>query len=92
MLKKSSIFEKAEEGQGVTTTLSGNGSLKYTSSGNAFVDDFASLSKYLEPRSIDAVFATMEKLWNKDALTALKEEGYVRGITRQPIFRGEKLS
>ena len=56
MLKKSSIFEKAEEGQGVTTTLSGNGSLKYTSSGNAFVDDFASLSKYLEPRSIDAVF------------------------------------
>ena len=99
MLKKSSIFEKAEEGQGVTTTLSGNGSLKYTSSGNAFVDDFASLSKYLEPRSIDAVFATMEKLWNKDALTNrfIKDgdiipEGYVRGITRQPIFRGEKLS
>ncbi len=42
-------MKRAEEGQGVTTTLSGNGSLKYTSSGNAFVDDFASLSKYLEP-------------------------------------------
>lgn len=93
MLKKSSIFEKADEEQtAVAATLSGNGSLKYSSSGNAFVDDFSSLSKYLEPRSIDAVFATMSDLWKRNALKALKEEGYVRGITRQPIFRGEKLS
>ena len=93
MLKKSSIFEKADEEQtAVAAILSGNGSLKYSSSGNAFVDDFSSLSKYLEPRSIDEVFATMSDLWERNALKALKEEGYVRGITRQPIFRGEKLS
>ena len=85
------IFEKEAYKQEHETT-SHNGSLKYDTSGNIFIDDFANLSRYLDPRDINDVFADMNLLWKEDALIALKIQGYIRGITRQPYFNGEKLS
>lgn len=90
-LKPKNIFEREAFKESVETQ-SGNGSLKYKTSGNIFVDDFAKLGNYLAPRDINDVYADMEVLWATDALTTLKEEGYVRGITRQPVFNGHKLS
>lgn len=84
------IFEREAFKESVQTH-SGNGSLKLKTTGNVFVDDFALLGNYLAPRDINEVYADMEKLWATDALMTLKLEGYVRGITRQPIFNGKKL-
>ena len=89
-IRPKNIFEREAFKQSVQT-VSGNGSLKYKTTGNIFVDDFAKLGNYLTPRDINEVYADMEKLWATDALTTLKEEGYVRGITRQPVFNGKKL-
>ena len=48
------IFEKEAYKQEHETT-SHNGSLKYDTSGNIFIDDFANLSRYLDPRDINDV-------------------------------------
>ena len=74
-------------------TYSGNGSVKLTTSGNVFVDDFANLGNYKTPRQYEDVAETMRNLWTNDPLTTLKESFYIRLITRQPItLKGEKLS
>ena len=74
-------------------TLSENGSDKYTTTGNVFLDDFAMLSKYKAPRDVDAIFETMEKLWNHDALRTLQLTVFLRMITRKTVlFNGDKLS
>ena len=48
----------------VNIISSENGSIKLDSTGNKFLDDFASLSKYKELRDPDDIFKTMETLWN----------------------------
>lgn len=74
-------------------TTSGNGSLKYDTSGNVFVDDFAAVGNYRKPREFAEVSQTMERLWAVDPLTAIKETVYIRLITRNPkLFTGKKLS
>lgn len=74
-------------------TYSENGSDKYTTTGNVFLDDFAMLSKYKAPRDVDAIFETMEKLWNHDALKTLQLTVFLRMITRKTVlFNGDKLS
>lgn len=73
-------------------TTSGNGSLKYDTSGNVFVDDFAAIGNYRKPREFAEVSQTMERLWAVDPLTAIKEAVYIRLITRNPkLFTGKKL-
>lgn len=73
-------------------TLSGNGSLKYDTSDNVFVDDFAAIGNYRKPREFAEVSQTMERLWAVDPLTAIKEAVYIRLITRNPkLFTGKKL-
>ena len=90
--KNMNIFEK-ELFKKQHKTESGNGSVKYTTSGNPFVDDFANLGNYKTPRDYEDVAATMEQLWSVDPLTTLKESFYIRTITRQPItLNGVKLS
>jgi hypothetical protein len=64
-------------------TLSGNGSLKYSTSGNDFVDNFCSISKFKEPRSYNEIAADMERLWSQDPLLCLKLTVYIRLITRK---------
>ena len=90
--KNANIFER-EKFEQEHQTLSGNGAIKLSNSGNIFVDDFANLGNYKTPREFEEVSATMEKLWAVDPLIALRETFYIRMITRQPILlNGEKLS
>ena len=63
-------------------TFSEEGSLKYKSTNDAFVDDFASLSEYKTPREVDDIYDTMKVLWNIDPLLTLKEAFYLRLISR----------
>lgn len=63
--------------------LSGNGALKYSTSGNDFVDDFASIAKYKEPRSYEEVAKTMQLLYSIDKTKAVKMAIFIRLITRK---------
>lgn len=91
-VKDMNIFEK-ELYKNQHRTLSGNGSEKLTTTGNPFVDDFASLGRYREPRPIADIFATMNHLWSIDPITTLKETVYLRLITRNTkLFTGTKLN
>lgn len=65
-------------------TLSGNGSLKYTTSGDDFVDNFAAISYFKSPRSYKEVSEDMQRLWSQDPLKCLKLAIYIRMITRKP--------
>lgn len=86
------IFEK-EKFAREHHTYSENGSDKYTTTGNPFLDDFAMLSKYKAPRDVDSIFETMEKLWNHDPLRTLQLTVFLRLITRKTVlFNGDKLS
>jgi len=90
--KDANIFEQ-EKFAREHHTYSENGSDKYTTSGNVFLDDFAMLSKYKEPRDLDNIFETMDKLWSHDALRTLQLTVFLRMITRKTVlFNGDKLS
>ena len=69
--------------QASNETLSEEGALKYTTTGNEFVDDFASISKYKEPRSYEDVSKTMQTLYSIDPIKAIKMILYIRLITRK---------
>jgi hypothetical protein len=62
--------------------LSGNGSLKYNTSNNLFVDQYASISKYKAPRPYDEVAKDMHLLYATDKVKAVKLLFYIRMITR----------
>lgn len=86
------IFEK-EMFKTSHQTQSGNGSIKYTTSGNPFVDDFSILAAYREPRDINEIFATSDRLWNMSPIQFLKETFYLRMITRESkLLTGVKLT
>jgi hypothetical protein len=63
-------------------TLSGNGALKYSTSGNDFVDNFSAISTFKNPRTYNEVSLDMFKLWNQDPTLCLKLAVYIRMITR----------
>lgn len=63
-------------------TKSGNFSEKLSTSGSNFVDDFATISQYREPRSYEQIDLTMNTLWSQDPELAIKELFYIRMITR----------
>lgn len=65
-------------------TLSGNGSLKYSTSGDDFVDNFSAVSYFKNPRSYKKVSEDMQRLWSQDPLKCLKLAIYIRMITRKP--------
>lgn len=65
-------------------TLSGNGALKYTTSGDDFVDNFAAIASFKEPRPYNEVAKDMQRLWSQDPLKCLKLAVYTRMITRKP--------
>ena len=89
-LSTMNIFEKEMLKKEVETT-SGNDSIKFATSGNIFVDDFAAIGNYRSLRDFDDIFATMDKLCNQDRIMALKLTVYIRVITRAPFFKGHKL-
>lgn len=71
-------------------TTSGNGALKYSTSGNDFVDDFASIAKYKEPRSYEEVAKTMQLLYSIDKIKAVKMAVFIRLITRKSQVMKDK--
>jgi len=64
-------------------TLSGNDALKYSTTGNDFVDQFSKLGSYKVPRTYDEIATDMSVLWAKDKNLAVKFVLYLRTISRK---------
>lgn len=63
-------------------TRSGNGALKFSSSGNSLVDQFTVAGKYKVPRSFKDIQGDCETLWGEDPLKAVKFTLFLRTIPR----------
>lgn len=72
-------------------TLSGNGALKYSTTGDPFVDQFGKLGSYKAPRPRGDIERDCELLWAADPLTAVKFIVFLRMISRTPSLSGRKL-
>lgn len=79
--KKNQFVEQALKASNEIT--SGNGALKYATSGNDFVDNFSAISYYKAPRAYAEVAKDMELLWSQDPKLCLKLAVYIRLITRK---------
>lgn len=81
-----------QEGLASSETTSGNGALKYSTSGNAFVDNFAAISKFKAPRTFAEVSKDMQYLWSIDPILTVKLALYIRLITRKSqVMKGERV-
>lgn len=91
--KKKQLFQvnkkNTSEGAFVATamkksneTLSGNGALKYKSTGNDFVDQFGVLGGYKQPRQFNDIAKDCDLLWSQNKLKAVMFIFYIRMITR----------
>lgn len=89
-VKDMNVFEKEMFKKEVETT-SGNGSVKYKTTGDIFLDDFAQLGNYRELRELDDIFYTMQKLCDINPIIALRLTVYLRLITRAPFFKDKTL-
>lgn len=91
--KKTSLFDNKETSQenafvreGLkesSKTVSGNGALKYSTSGDAFVDNFALIANFKAPRDYAEVSKDMYKLWSINPKKCLQLAVYIRLITRE---------
>lgn len=93
--KKTSLFDNKEtvtsqenafvrEGlKESSKTVSGNGALKYSTSGDAFVDNFALIANFKAPRDYAEVSKDMYKLWSINPKKCLQLAVYIRLITRE---------
>jgi hypothetical protein len=63
-------------------TMSNEGSLKYKTSGDPFVDNFFAIARFKQPRSYEEVANDMELLWNIDKVLCVKLAFYIRLISR----------
>lgn len=63
-------------------TRSGNGALKYSSSGSSLVDQFTSSGKFKAPRKFSEIVRDAEILWGEDPLKAVKFTLFLRTIPR----------
>lgn len=66
-----------------SVVLSGNGAVKYSTSGNKFVDNFAAIANFKQPRSYQEVAKNMELLWSINPKDTVKLAIYIRIITRK---------
>ena len=72
-------------------TLSGNGALKFSTTGNDFVDQFGKLGVMKVPRSFADVSKDMSTLWAQNPEMAVRFALYIRTITRTTqLFDGSK--
>lgn len=72
-------------------TVSGNGALKYSTTGNSFVDQFGVIGSYKEPRSFEDISRDMSILWAESPKDAVAFALYLRMVTRQVmLFNGKK--
>jgi hypothetical protein len=63
-------------------TLSGNSALKYSTTGNDFVDQFGKLGTYKEQRSFDSISQDSQLLYSKNLRLAICFIFFIRMITR----------
>jgi len=73
-------------------TLSQNGSLKYKSTGNDFVDQFGKLGTYKAPRAFNTIAKDQELIWSQNKLLTVAFTLYIRMITRVTDVFGRKTS
>lgn len=74
-------------------TLSENGALKYSTTGNAFIDQFGQISAYRQPRSFNDITKDCETLWAINPTLTVLFIFYIRMITRVvQLFNGSKTS
>jgi hypothetical protein len=66
-----------------SVVLSGNGAVKYSTSGNKFVDNFAAIANFKQPRTYQEVAKDMELLWSINPKDTIKLAIYIRIITRK---------
>lgn len=64
-------------------TKSGNGALKYTSTGSAFIDQFGVMGKFKEPRPFNDIVSDFQQLWAENPLNAVKFSLFLRTIPRK---------
>ena len=64
-------------------TLSNEKALKYTTTTDDFVDNFAAISHFKAPRTYEEVAKDMSLLWSQNPLLCLKLAVYIRLITRK---------
>jgi hypothetical protein len=87
--KKTTNKFVAAAAQNSARTLSGNGALKYSTTGNPFVDQFGKLGTYKAPRSYADIAKDCEILWAENPLLTVCFLFYVRMITRVvSLFNG----
>lgn len=64
-------------------TVSGNGAKKYSTSNDVFVDNFAMIANFKEPRDYAEISKDMYKLWSVNPKKCLQLAVYIRMITRE---------
>jgi hypothetical protein len=97
--KQKSLFEVTSKNKPATSafvnaalkkgaeTLSGNGALKYSSTGSALVDQFGVMGKFKAPRSFQDISRDAELLWADDKWDAVAFSVFVRMISRQTMYQ-----
>lgn len=73
-------------------TRSQNGSVKYSTTGNDFVDQFGKLGSYKVPRNFNEIAKDQELLWSQNKLKTVAFTLYIRMITRITDVFGAKTS
>ena len=84
-VKSNSNFVNAALKKGAETK-SGNGALKYSSTGDVFVDQFGVVGTYKTPRSFSDISRDMELAWASDKETAIRFALYLRMVSRQTMY------
>lgn len=67
-------------------TTSGNGAKKYSTSNDLFVDNFAAIATFKEPRQYSEVSKDMYKLWSVSPRKCIQLAVYIRMITRETVI------
>jgi len=83
--KSTSAFVNAALKKGAET-LSGNGALKYSTTGSALVDQFGVMGKYKVPRSFTDISRDAELIWAGDKWDAVAFSIFLRMISRQTMY------
>jgi hypothetical protein len=74
-------------------TLSANGALKYSTTGDALIDQFSKLGSYKEPRSFSKISNDCELVWAENKELSVLFSFYIRMITRKvQLSNGESTT
>ena len=81
-VKRNCLFgEESVRSIAPVVTTSGNGAMKFSSTGDPFTDQFALISQYRQLRSYADIDGDMRTLWDINPLNAMKLLFYIRLVT-----------